>query len=175
MTLVKFPVRKGYSAKASALAKKSNLKDLSDWERQRIRLLLQGPPNGSGLIAAMKAWEDLHEITDPRTVSKEHPEGKKVDFEFDETKALPIHNGKPKLTKEQELRALDLKERTLYWLSRGAAFNREVTKAFNEAKGLPKFMEGPEAKAKTVADFLSTYLQQEVWRSDLQQEYGEID
>ena len=42
-------------------------------------------------------------------------------------------------------------------------------------KGLPKFMEGPEAKAKTVADFLSTYLQQEVWRSDLQQEYGEID
>ena len=175
MTLVKFPVRKGYSAKASVLAKKSNLKDLSDWERQRIRLLLQGPPNGSGLIASLKAWEDLHEITDPRTISKEHLEGKKVDFEFDESKALPVHNGKPKLTKEQELRALDLKERTLYWLSRGTAFNMQVTKAFNDVKGLPKFMEGPETKAKSVADFLSTYLQQEVWRSDLQQEYGEID
>ena len=98
-----------------------------------------------------------------------------MDFEFDESKALPVHNGKPKLTKEQELRALDLKERTLYWLSRGTAFNMQVTKAFNDVKGLPKFMEGPEAKAKTVADFLSAYLQQEVWRSDLQQEYGEID
>ena len=98
-----------------------------------------------------------------------------MDFEFDEGKALPIHNGKPKLTKGQELRALDLKERTLYWLSRGLAFNRELTRALNHVKGLPQFAEGPEARAHTVADFLSTYLQQEVWRSDLQQEYGEID
>ena len=98
-----------------------------------------------------------------------------MDFEFDESKALPVHNGKPKLTKEQELRALDLKERTLYWLSRGTAFNREVTKALNSVKDAIPFAEGPESKSKTVADFLSTYLQREVWRSDLQQEYGEID
>ena len=175
MTLVKFPVRKGYSAKVSALAKKANLKDLSDWEKQRLHLLLQGPPNGSGLIAAMRVWEDLHEITDPRTISKERPEGKKLDFEFDETKALPIHNGKSKLTKEQELRALDLKERTLYWLSRGVAFKRQLTRTLNSVKGEIPFAEEPESKSKTVADFLSAYLQKEVRNYDLQQEYGEID
>jgi hypothetical protein len=166
MPVVKFVVSKSYPERVAEVVKKRGLKDVSDWELERIRAFLAGePPTNPGVIRLYMGWEELEEITDMRTNKPFH-----VSFDPEKGQVPTSNDSDLKPKSSETLRALTLTGKMVEWLRKGVGFSKAAVKQLNSVKDLPKQFPGIEGASNSVSQFLSLYLQSEVREQQIRTE-----
>ena len=160
MPIVRYVLSRLVLDNEAKILKSSGLKDMGEWDYSKIREHLAGDgKQRPGFIRVYRDWEDLGEITDPRT-------GKRLAFDFQPAGKVPL--GSPKT---KGARAISLNQKTVDWLARSIEFNDSAFKALNAVKGLPK-IEGP--RMASVSQLVSSILNEEAKAVVIQSDVAEI-